>query len=79
MPYFVFRIKPGPSQLIKSLELEREFDNFQEAKLHARTLRAGQTAGDSAEIRLVFAKDRLEAEELLSTPRERPILREWEK
>jgi hypothetical protein len=79
MPYFVFRIKPGPSQLVKSLEMERECDNFPDAKTLARTLRAAQVPEDTTSIRVIFAKDRLEAEELLNTPREVPILREWEK
>jgi hypothetical protein len=79
MPYFVFRIKPGIKRLAQTLDFQRECADFQEAKDLARSLRAAQPADDTATVRLVFAKDRIEAEELLSTPREQPILREWEK
>jgi len=79
MPYFVFQIQPGPSRIVSSLELKNECSSFQEAKEIARSLRAALSKDESGSIRLVFAKDRLEAEELLTTPREQPILLEWEK
>ena len=79
MPYFVFHILPGPGRIVSSLELKNEYSSFKEAKEFARSLRASVPKDDPGSIRLIFAKDRLEAEELLTTPREQPILLEWEK
>jgi len=79
MPYFVFKIKPSPSQIIKQLDLERECATFQEAKALVRQLREAQPDAGTDHVRMVFAKDRIEAEELLNMPREKPVLLEWEK
>lgn len=79
MPYFVYKVTPGPSQMVKQLELLTQFDGFNEAKNHARGLRA-ELGGDSEVIiKVIFAATPLEAEERLQEHREAPILREWEK
>jgi hypothetical protein len=79
MPYFVFRIQPGPGRIVSALQFQNECESFKEAKELARSLRAALPKDDSGTIRLIFANDRLEAEELITTPREQPILLEWEK
>lgn len=79
MPYFVFKIKPSPGQIVKQLDLERECASFQEAKALVRQLREAQPDAQIDNVRMIFAKDRIEAEELLNTPREKPVLLEWEK
>lgn len=79
MPYYVFKITPGPSQMIKNLELQKEFDTYREAKQLAKSMRheLGQESGIT--IKVMFAANQLEAEEQLQEHREAPILREWEK
>jgi len=79
MPYFIYRILPDPTSLVATLEKLRQFDNFQEAKIYARSLRAEQATEDSGQIKVTFAANALAAEEQLLEKREPPILREWEK
>ncbi|HED14239.1 MAG TPA: hypothetical protein ENI62_11420 [Gammaproteobacteria bacterium] len=79
MPYFIYRILPGPTKVITTLEKLQQFDNFQEAKTSARNLRAEQSVEDSSQIKVMFAANQLRAEEELLEKREAPILREWEK
>lgn len=79
MPYFVYKITPGPSQRVKHLELLTQFDGFNDAKNHARGLRAELASDSAVTIKVIFAATPLEAEERLQEHREAPILREWEK
>lgn len=79
MPYFVYKITPGPTATVKQLELLTQFDGFHDAKNHARSLRAELGAGSAITIKVIFAATPLEAEERLLELREAPILREWEK
>jgi hypothetical protein len=79
MPYYIYKITPGPTELTKSLEKLEQYDAFKEAKTRARGMRAEM--GDNAPftIKVMFADNELEAEEKLLEKREQPILREWEK
>ncbi len=79
MPYFIYKIQSGPTDLVKNLEKLQQFDDFREAKTYARGLRAKQTADDHSQIKVTFASNQLQAEEELLEKREAPILREWEK
>lgn len=79
MPYFVYQITPGPTPMIKQLELLTQFEVFKDAMQHARGLRAGLGADSTQTIKVIFAATPLEAEERLMEHREAPILREWEK
>lgn len=79
MPYYIYRITPGPTNLTKSLEKLEQHDSFKEAKQRARALRADMDEADSAIIKVMFADTELSAEEQLMEKREQPILREWEK
>lgn len=78
MPYFVYKITEGPTELIKNLEKLAEFDSYKEAKNNARELRSGLTNGKQ-QVKVMFADNALQAEELLMEKRDEPILREWEK
>jgi uncharacterized protein YbjQ (UPF0145 family) len=70
MPYFVYKITP-PLQLTY-IDTKTKYP---EARDIVRGLR--QEAGGSVEeYRLVFAKDRAEAEKLLSTPRDERVIGE---
>ncbi len=79
MPYFIYKITPGPTAMIKQLELQTEYEVFNDAKNHARKLRAELGADSPVTVKVIFAATALEAEEKLQETREAPILREWEK
>jgi len=79
MPYYVYRIKPGPAKMVRNLELLSEFADYKEAKNYAREQRATQTAADDSTVKVMFADNQLLAEEQLMENREQPIVREWEK
>ncbi len=79
MPYFIYRIKPGPITLIKNLELLNEFESFKEAKQFAKQSRIDQADGEDIQIKVMFADNQLHAEEQIMEKREASIVREWEK
>lgn len=79
MPYYIFRIKSSDGlELVKQLELIDTFDSFREAKVSARRLRA-EAGDDETQIKVMFADNRLAAEEQLLEKRERPVLMEHER
>jgi len=65
--------------MVKNLELLSEFAGYKEAKNYAREQRAAQTSADGSTVKVMFADNRLLAEEQLMENREQPIVREWEK
>lgn len=78
MPYFVYKIAPGVSQIVKNLEPMETFEKFKDAKNFAKEQRSAES--DSEVIyKVIFAEDAIDAEEKLQEQREQPILREWEK
>lgn len=79
MPYYVFRISQGPTAIVKNLDLLNEFETYKEAKNFARDERANQATDEGSQVKVMFADNRLQAEEQLMEKREEPILREWEK
>ena len=79
MPYYVYKILPAVSNIVKNMEKIAEFENFKEAKTFAYDKRKELAEGDDTVIKIIHAKNPLQAEELLSEKREQPILREWEK
>ena len=79
MPYYIYRITAGPTDLLKTLEKLEQHDSFKEAKARARSMRAAMSQADDYQIKVMFADSELEAEEKLMEKREAPILREWEK
>lgn len=60
MPYYIYRIKP-----FSQLEKLSEFDSFKGASEQARALRAAQAADTPGRIKIMFADNELQAEELL--------------
>ena len=80
MPYYIFRMtsQEGMS-LVKNLELITEFESFKEAKQFARAKRAELPQDGDEIIKVMFAENRLVAEEQLLEHREKPILMEHEK
>ena len=64
MPYYLYRIA-----LDKKLNYcDQAFDTYKEAKQCARQMRSEQTETDKDTIKVIFAKDQDEAEDLLLTP-----------
>jgi len=78
MPYFVYQISEGATNIVKNLEKIAEFEAYKEAKNHARDIRP-DVVNESTQVRVVFADNALHAEELLMEKREKPIMAEWEK
>ncbi|MEA3278616.1 MAG: hypothetical protein U9Q81_25630 [Pseudomonadota bacterium] len=71
MPYFVYKITPPVN-----LTFVETKEKYQEARTLVRGLRQGQAQPDEAEFRMIFAKNRAEAEKLLSTPRDERVIGE---
>ncbi len=79
MPYYVYRIKPGVTDLVKDLELVESFENFKEAKQFVREKRVGENGSSGVVYKMIFAENPLQAEEKLLEYREPDVVREWEK
>lgn len=79
MPYYVYKISEGVTPLVKHFEPIEEFTSYGEAKKLARELRTSSESTSETSIKMIFADNKLHAEELLQEKRERPILQEWEK
>ena len=79
MPYFVYKISAGPTEIFNRLELQERFEVYKQAKALARTLRSELPSGDETIVKIIFADDQLQAEQRLTEVREKPILKEWEK
>lgn len=60
MPYFIYLVKP-----FAQLEKLSEFETFNDASTHAKALRAKQTADSPGKIKIMFADNELQAEDLL--------------
>lgn len=74
MPYFVYKIEQD-----RSVEYLDSFDKFAPAKTFCREKREALKPEDTGTVRLVFAKDKKEAETLLRTPRKPSTpVEEWE-
>lgn len=77
MPYFVYYVTQHADSNRKSLEHIETFDNFKTARGVARNKRSElREAGDGRDCRLIFAKNQVEAEKLLSAPREERVIGE---
>lgn len=79
MPYYIYKIITDNESSAKQLELASEYENFKAAKREVRNMRASQLADDDIVYKMIFAENQPEAEQRLLTPREQPILKEWEK
>ena len=78
MPYFVYKIAPGITKIVKNLEQMDDFEKFKEAKNYAKEQREQDTDSGNT-YKVIFAENNIEAEEKLQEQREETILREWEK
>lgn len=71
MPYFVFKITP--TLALTHIETR---ERYQDARATVRRLRSEQPEGDDDDYRMIFAKHQLEAEKLLSRPRDNRVIGE---
>lgn len=71
MPYFIYHVTP---QL--QLTYIDTKDRFADARALVRDLRQQQSADKGVEHRMIFARNRAEAEKLLSTPRDERVIGE---
>ena len=78
MPYYVYEISPTVAKLVKPMEQLAEFENFKDARNHAREKRQEADSSDNT-FKVIFADNTLDAEEKLAEVREQPIMKEWEK
>ena len=77
MPYFVYLITQHADSHRKTLEHLETLDNFKDARNLARERRAQlKSGGSTGDCRLIFAKNRTEAERLLSAPRDERVIGE---
>jgi hypothetical protein len=66
MPYFVYKIRPP----FKQLEKIDSFPTFKEASAFAKSVRTGLAADDKCTVKVIFAENELQAEDLLNQVRE---------
>lgn len=78
MPYFVYKIAPGISKIVKNLEPLDQFEKFKDAKNFAKEKRMNDS-GEGNTFKVIFAENIIDAEEKLQEQREETIVREWEK
>ena len=79
MPYFVYKIAPGVSKIVKNIEPLAEYEKFKEAKNFAKEKRQEEDAEAGNTYKVIFADNTIDAEEKLQEQREESIVREWEK
>ncbi|MCK4865725.1 MAG: hypothetical protein KAT06_09935 [Gammaproteobacteria bacterium] len=79
MPYFVYKIAPGVSKIVKNLEPLDDFEKFKEAKNFAKEKRQEEDSDAGNVYKIIFAENPIDAEEKLQEQREESIVREWEK
>jgi hypothetical protein len=77
MPYFVYYVRQEAGKTVKSLEYLDVFENYRDARARARKERAELAeAKKDKDCRMIFAKNQVEAEKLLSAPREERVIGE---
>lgn len=79
MPYFIYKIAPGITKIVKNIEPLAEFESFKEAKNFAKDKRQSEDAETGNTFKVIFAENIIDAEEKLQEQREESIVREWEK
>ena len=79
MPYFVYKIAPGVSKIVKNIEPLDDFEKFKDAKNFAKEKRQQESSDAGNIYKVIFAENSIDAEEKLQEQREETIVREWEK
>jgi hypothetical protein len=79
MPYFVYKIAPAVSKIVKNIEPLADFEKFKEAKIFANEKRQQDASDAGNTYKIIFAENIIDAEEKLQEQRAETITREWEK
>ena len=79
MPYFLYKMLPSVSNLVKNIEQVGEYKIYKEAKQKAKELRIETEAEPDTTYRIIFADNVIEAEERLHEKRPETVVKEWEK
>ena len=79
MPYFIYKIAPVISKIVKNIEPLADFEKFKDAKNFAKEKRQLEEADSGNTFKVIFAENTIEAEEKLQEQREESIVKEWEK
>jgi hypothetical protein len=79
MPYFVYKIAPGVSKIVKNIEALDNFEKFKDAKNFTNEKRQLENVEDGNTYKIIFAENSLDAEEKLQEQRAETITKEWEK
>ena len=75
MPYFVYHISIAATGK-KNLTHLQTFPDYKPARALARERRAALASGGTEDVRMIFAKNPVEAEKLLSAPRDERVVGE---
>ncbi len=67
MPYYIYKVRQNPILQLSKLE---EYDGFRDASARAKDLRREMALADGSMVKVIFAENELEAEDLLSQVRE---------
>ncbi len=77
MPYFIFEITTHPDSGVRTARYLDVYDKFRDAKQRVKAEREANPETEERVVRMAFAKTQVEAEKLLTTPREgQPIINE---
>jgi hypothetical protein len=68
MPYYVYKVIEGP---FKQLAVLNQFDKFREASNWAKQRRGEIPPGENYLVKVIFAENELQAEDLLMQVREK--------
>ncbi|WP_293650401.1 hypothetical protein [Thiolapillus sp.] len=74
MPYFTYEVITHPESGARLLTHIETYPKYREAKLRVKEERDKHPDRDPQEFRLVFAKNTVEAEKLLSIPRDERVI-----
>ncbi|GAB4121547.1 MAG: hypothetical protein Fur0026_13300 [Sideroxydans sp.] len=67
MPYYIYRVTERP---IRQLEKLEQHDTYKEASVRAKQLRKDEVWGENGLVKMIYAQNELEAEDLLNQVRE---------
>jgi len=76
MPYFVFHVTHKPETNSKELKHLETFTDYKTARAFARDSRAETVSNSNEDVRMIFAKNQVEAEKLMSAPRDERVIGE---
>ncbi len=71
MPYYIYRLTERPIRQLTKID---ERPSFKEASAEAKRLRAASELPEGVTIKMIFAENELQAEDLLSQVREAPLM-----